>query len=294
MDRLGDATGIQGDVTSTRTAAESVAPNPHDTVIVTIALNVPGPVAAWHLRGAGFSVVKIEPPAGDPLAAFCPALYRELHEGITVVRLDLKRDEGRARIREHLQRADLLLTSQRPSALARLGLDRAGLAADPTTCHVRHLAMVGEVARPEVAGHDLTYLAHAGLLGTEMPRTLVADVLGATRAFAAALELLAQPPGVDRMVGLFDSLAPLAALRRHGLTASGALLGGGLAAYRIYAAREGRVAIAALEPHFRERLYAALSLPGESDLAPVMTTRTADEWEAWGEAHDVPIAACRD
>jgi crotonobetainyl-CoA:carnitine CoA-transferase CaiB-like acyl-CoA transferase len=150
------------------------------------------------------------------------------------------------------------------------------------------------VSRPEVSGHDLTYLARAGLLGSEMPRTLVADVLGATRAFAAALELLAQPPGTDRMVGLFDSLAPLAALRRHGLTASGALLGGGLPAYGIYAAREGRVAIAALEPHFRERLYTALSLPPESGLTDVMTTRTAVEWEAWGEALDLPIAACRD
>ena len=238
--------------------------------IVTIALNVPGPITAWHLRGAGYTVTKVEPPTGDPLEAFCPGFYRELHDGIAIERLDLKGDSGRERMRELLSAADLLLTSQRPSALAQLGLDRAGLGANEATRHVRHLAMLGEVTRPEVAGHDLTYLARAGLLGAEMPRTLVADVLGATRAFAEALLLLARPPSSDASVGLFDSLEPLAALRRHGLTAPGALLGGGMLAYRIYAAREGRVAIVALEPHFRARLYAALSLPPGSDLTAVM------------------------
>jgi hypothetical protein len=127
-----------------------------------------------------------------------------------------------------------------------------------------------------------------------MPRTLVADVLGGTRAFAEALLLLARAPGSDATVGLFDSLEPLAGLRRHGLTAPGVLLGGGLPFYRVYSAREGRVAIAALEPHFRDRMYAALSLPPDSDLAAAMMTRTANEWEEWGERHDVPIAACRD
>ena len=94
--------------------------------IVTIALNIPGPVTASHLKGIGCRVVKVEPPTGDPLEASCPTLYQELHEGITVEQLDLKRDAGRTRMRELLQSADLLLTSQRPSALARLGLDRAG------------------------------------------------------------------------------------------------------------------------------------------------------------------------
>jgi crotonobetainyl-CoA:carnitine CoA-transferase CaiB-like acyl-CoA transferase len=262
--------------------------------IVSIALNVPGPVTARHLRDAGCRVTKVEPPGGDPLDAFCPPLYRELHEEMAVERLDLRDAAGRARMRALLEPADLLLTSQRPSALARLGLDRASLAADETTRHVRHLAIVGEMARPEVAGHDLTYLARAGLLGAEMPRTLVADIVGATRAYAEALRLLAQPPGSDAVVGLYDSLEPLAALVRHGLTRAGALLGGALPAYRTYAALDGRVAIAALEPRFRERLYAALSRAPGSDLTEVMATRTAEEWEAWGEQHDVPVARCRD
>ncbi len=64
----------------------------------------------------------------------------------------------------------------------------------------------------------------------------------------------------------------------------GGLLGGGLPAYGIYAARDGHVAVAALEPHFRTRLYAALALPLDVPLAGVMAARTTAEWEAFARA----------
>ena len=262
--------------------------------VVTMALNAPGPVAAAHLRDAGAQVTKVEPPGGDPLARSSPGWYRELHTGVTVERLDLKTSAGAARMRALLADADLFLSSQRPSALQRLALDPASLAADDGTRRARTLNIVGELDRPEVAGHDLTYLAQAGLLGREMPRALVADILGAERAFATALQLLREPPGAGARVGLFDSLRPLAAPLRHGLTAPQALLGGGLPAYGIYDALDGRVALAALEPHFQERLYRLLELPFGSDLTATMRRRRATEWQEWGLTHDVPIVACRD
>jgi crotonobetainyl-CoA:carnitine CoA-transferase CaiB-like acyl-CoA transferase len=66
-------------------------------------------------------VTKVEPPDGDPLALAAPEWYRELAGG-DVVRLDLKASDGRARLDELLAGSDLLLTAQRLSALARLGL----------------------------------------------------------------------------------------------------------------------------------------------------------------------------
>jgi crotonobetainyl-CoA:carnitine CoA-transferase CaiB-like acyl-CoA transferase len=260
--------------------------------VVTIALNVPGPLAVAHLRRVGARVTKVEPLTGDPLAEFCPSWYAELHEAVDVERLDLKTPDARAHLLTLLGSAQLFVASQRPSALARLGLDAATLLADGTpTAHLRWLNIVGETARAEVAGHDLTYLARAGLLGREQPRTLVADVLGAERAFATALLLLAQGAGAQAQVGLFDSLSPLVAPLTHGLTGPGRLLGGRLPAYGIYEASEGHVALAALEPHFRARLYAGLDLPDGSDLTETMRGRSAGDWESWGEAHDVPIAA---
>jgi alpha-methylacyl-CoA racemase len=262
--------------------------------IITIALNAPGPLAAAKLRAAGATVVKVEPPTGDPLEEYVPGWYRELHEGVAIERLDLKSGEGGLRMRTLLADADLFLASQRPSALARLGLDADTLLHPHSRlAHLRWLNIVGELASPEIPGHDLTYLAKAGLLGHELPKTVFADVLGAEHAFATALLLLREAPGSRAQIGLFDSLAPLVAPLKHGLTGPGRLLGGGLPAYGVYPAREGHVAIAALEPHFRRRVYELLELTLDSDLASTFATRTADEWEEWAVAHDLPIARVR-
>jgi alpha-methylacyl-CoA racemase len=262
--------------------------------VVTIALNAPGPVAAAKLRNAGAAVTKVEPLTGDAMAHFCPTWYRELHEGVTVEQIDLKSGEGAGRMRALLSHADLFLASQRPSALARLGLDADTLLApDSPYNHLRWLNIVGERDAPEVPGHDLTYLAKAGLLGREMPHALFADVLAAENAVSAALLLLRGPKGSRAQVGLYDSLAPLVAMTREGLTGPGALLGGALPAYGIYDAREGRIAVAALEPRFRARLYELLDRPLDSDLASVFSTRSASDWEAWARAHDLPITAIR-
>lgn len=256
-----------------------------------MALNVPGPVVAARLSGAGAAVIKVEPPAGDPLEAMCPSWYSELHRDVSIQRLDLKSAGGHERMREWLRHAQFLLSSQRPSALARLQLDARSLAADPSTAHLRVLNIVGDSAQPENAGHDLTYLARAGLLGHQLPRTLVADLIGAERAFAAALLLLREPEGAHAQVGLVDAVESLAAPLRHGLTKPGGALNGGWPAYGLYEARDGRIAVAALEPHFRERLYRELERPLNSALDDAFRERTSDEWELWGREHDVPIVA---
>ena len=183
------------------------------------------------------------------------------------------------------------MASQRPAALARLGLDAATLARDFPT--LRHLNIVGEIADPERAGHDLTYLAQHGLLRDAMPLTLIADMVGAERAYTAAIELMHEPPGSSRVVGLADAIHHLAAPLRHGLTRPGGHLGGGNPAYGVYAAREGAIAVAALEPHFRARLYELLALPDGADPSSAFKARTAAEWETWALHHDLPIVAVR-
>jgi alpha-methylacyl-CoA racemase len=232
--------------------------------VVTLALNVPGPLAAARLAGFGATIVKIEPPGGDPLAASAPRWYAELHTGATVRRLDLKAAGDRAEADALLAGADLLLTSSRPAALARLGLAPDGLRErHPRLCQV---AIVGHAApHQEVPGHDLTYLAAAGVLDpAALPRTLAADILGAERAASAALALLLARERGDAAgyaeVPLADAAEVLALPLRHGLTRPGGVLGGGFAGYRLYATARGHVALAALEPHFWRRFGDALGL----------------------------------
>ena len=73
--------------------------------LLSFALNVPGPVAVARLVAEGATAVKIEPPAGDPLAAYSRPWYDALHAGVTVVPLDLKRDAGRDALEPLLARA---------------------------------------------------------------------------------------------------------------------------------------------------------------------------------------------
>jgi alpha-methylacyl-CoA racemase len=259
--------------------------------VVSIAQNVPGPLAVARLRRSGASVTKIEPLAGDPFLELSRSWYDEMHEDITVERLDLKANGGRSRMRDLLCDADLLVTSQRPSALARLGLDADSLRSQ--CARLRFLHIVGSIHDPEQPGHDLTYQAQAGLVGDAMPRSLFADIMASEHAFSAALQLLQQPPGLTTMIGLVESLAPLLAPLRHGLTLPTGTLGGGAPRYRIYPAREGRVAVAALEPHFEARLYRELDMEIGAELAARFLERTATEWEGWARDRDLPIVVVR-
>jgi crotonobetainyl-CoA:carnitine CoA-transferase CaiB-like acyl-CoA transferase len=49
--------------------------------VVSLAVNLPGPLAAARLREFGATVTKVEPPAGDPLAAGAPQWYSKLTSG---------------------------------------------------------------------------------------------------------------------------------------------------------------------------------------------------------------------
>jgi alpha-methylacyl-CoA racemase len=271
----------------------------HGLRAVSMALNLPGPAACARLRDLGAAFVKVEPLAGDPFEQFCPAWYRRLHAGMEVHRIDLKSPEGRATMERLLHGADLFVTAQRPAALARLGLDSASLAArHPRLCHA---AITGHAPPDEgVAGHDLTYLAAHGLVTPpSLPPTLFADMAGAERVVSTALALVyareRDGRGHSAAVPLADAAAALAQPLEEGLTRPGALLGGGVARYNLYAARDGWVAVAALEPHFERALAEAMGLEALSieGLAEKFAKETASHWEGWARTLDLPVVAVR-
>jgi alpha-methylacyl-CoA racemase len=73
--------------------------------------------------------------------------------------------------------------------------------------------------------------------------------------------------GQRREIAISHAAAWLALPRRWGLTEEEGPVGGAHAGYRVYRCRDGRVAVAALEPHFARRLCAAAGLPPGSDHA---------------------------
>lgn len=236
--------------------------------VLSLAPNLPGPIAARRLAEMGASVTKIEGPTGDLMAQAAPTYYEWLCTGQDVVALNLKEEADRGTLQGLLSSCDVLITSSRPSALARLGLSWEELhAAYPRLCQVAIVGHSGDDA--DLAGHDLTYQAHAGtLLPPAMPTVPVADLAGAELAVQAALALLlgrnagegsaglgADGQGADGQgtetqakgaiaageggyheVALADAAEAFAMPAQFGLSAPGGLLGGALPGYRIYEA----------------------------------------------------------
>lgn len=278
--------------------------------VLSLALNLPGPAALQRLRAMGARCTKLEAPApaggtsSDPMAQYSPTAYQALHQGIRRVSANLKTDTGQARLRQLLGTTDVLLTSFRPSALRKLGLDWKTLRKSyPALSMVAIVGSPGE--RAEEPGHDLTYLADAGLIsGLSMPPTLFADMGGALLASEAVLQatLTAHSSGQGsyQEVALSDAAAWLALPRTWGLTLPNAAVGGAHAGYRVYPCKDGRVALAALEPHFAQALcqaagvavqgYATLFEPATHDaIAAFVAGRTRRQLERLALQKDIPL-----
>lgn len=306
---------------SASTAAASHLPCLQGVRIVSLALNLPGPAALLRCTQMGAHCTKLEPPpttgyaSADPMGVYSPVAYAALHHGVNVLHAHLKTDEGQATLHTQLAQTDVLLTSFRPSALHKLGLGWESLHARyPQLSLIRIVGALG--ARAEEPGHDLTYQAEAGLLtDLHMPPTLFADMAGALVATEAVLQvLLAQRQyavGQCIEVGLAEAAQWLALPLQWGLTTAQGDVGGAHAGYRIYPCADGRVAVAALEPHFAARLCRAAGLMQDtperaSDIADTSVShmrstamhegiarflhnQSCAQLTAWAQSHDIPL-----
>ena len=272
--------------------------------ILSLALNMPGPAALMRCQQMGARCVKLEPPAGDPMSTYCKPAYAALHAGIRITTADLKTGAGQKTLHRELAKADVLLTSFRPSALAKLGLSWKALHKQyPQLCQV---AIVGSPGlQAEMPGHDLTYLAEMGLLtGLDLPATLYADMGGSLMASEAVLQAVMHKSikgkGTCVEVALASAASYLALPRTWGLTQPGAAVGGGHAGYQVYKCKNGRVAVAALEPHFAARWCAAAGVaPATAPtlLAPAtrqaiaawLLTKTRRQLDQLARDKDIPL-----
>eukprot|EP01034_Spumella_vulgaris_P012002 gene12002-15264_t len=155
--------------------------------ILSLALNLPGPAALMRCRAMGATCVKLEPPSGDPMGHYNKPAYAQLHEGVKVMTGDLKTEAGQKVLHRELAKADVLLTSFRPSALEKLQIGWKRLhRLYPSLSQVAIVGAPGD--RAEEPGHDLTYLADNGLVsGLDLPPTLYADMGGSLMASEAVL-----------------------------------------------------------------------------------------------------------
>lgn len=233
-------------------------------LVVDLSRHLPGPFASRELLDLGARVIRLLPPAGDPIESQAPAWHEALNEGKETVVIDLKEDPeaGRALCAE----ADVVLESFRPGVVERLGVGPRDLPDSVIYCS---LTGFGLGSRHETrAGHDLNYLGWAGILADTapaMPPTQIADLASGSltavaRILAALLERERTGRGAHIVVSMTHGSHRLASHRLGGEPIE-RLLTGGLACYRIYASADGRhLTVAALEPAFFSRLCELLDL----------------------------------
>ena len=247
-----------------------------DVKVLDLSRHLPGPMATLLMVDMGASVTKIEAPGGDEVrtlgpkdSAGRPVFFDTLSAGKELLRIDLKSAQGTQQFLELVRNADVVVESFRPGVLQRLGLGYATLSKVNKGIIVCALNGFGSGGPwRDRAGHDLNYLALAGVLnrnragGAPLPfEPPLADssaslfaviaVLGALRARAR------DGMGCEIDVALGDAAMPLQMLQIAEMRAGGedpqpsGLFTGGAAYYASYETLDGRyMALGAVEPKF--------------------------------------------
>ncbi|MGO8992016.1 MAG: CaiB/BaiF CoA transferase family protein [Polyangiaceae bacterium] len=288
---------------------------------------LPGPFATMVLGDLGAQVDKLEDMQGADYLRHMPphigdtsSIFLALNRNKRSACLDLKKPSGREAFLALARHYDVLVEQFRPGVLDRLGVSHATLlAANPrlVICALTGYGQTGPLAKR--AGHDLNYLARAGVLGFQgppgappaVPGVQMADVGGGLWSVIGVLSALAEREKTGRGqvvdVAMIEASMPFA-IASFGMGFSGTHarrgdegLTGGIAPYNTYATKDGRaVALAALEPKFWMAFCAGVGIeaqiealmPGphqaeiKAKVSAIFLEKTRDEWAAFGAQHD--------
>ncbi|MQA11453.1 MAG: CoA transferase [Pseudonocardiaceae bacterium] len=299
--------------------------------VVDFSTLLPGPLATLLLAEAGADVVKVERPgAGDEMRSYTPRLgstsanFALLNRGKRSVTADLKDPEGHAAVWRLLTETDVVVEQFRPGVLDRLGLGYEQVReANPGVvyCSVTGYGQHGPMAQR--AGHDLTYLAEAGLLDvvrdgagdSPLPATVLADIAGGS--YPAVLNILLALTarartgiGAHLDISMTDNVFPLAytGIANHEATGdwptpAAGLLTGGSPRYRVYRTADRRqLAAAPIEERFWARFCELIELPDElrddsvdpaktiAAVADRIAARSSVDWQRRFDGEDVCCA----
>lgn len=167
----------------------------HDVVILDFSQNLPGPYATLQLAAMGATVIKVEPPKGDPARHIRP-FFDLINRGKHSVVLDLKSEEGKQQALALAARADILVEGFRPGVLKRLGLSPEVLhATNPGLIYVSISAWGQQGPLAAHPAHDLNCQALTGLADIEAlagtPRGAALPVADFSTSMAAVTAVLA-------------------------------------------------------------------------------------------------------
>jgi len=287
---------------------------------------LPGPFLTMVLADMGADVVKIEDPRmGDYLRGMPPlhgksgmsGRFLAVNRGKRSIALDLKVAAAKDAFLKLVDKADVIVESFRPGVMDKLGLSYAALSARNPKIIVCSISGYGQTGPwVERAGHDLNYIATAGVLGMtgprggapQMPGVQIADLAGgalwgATAILGALVGRQRTGTGAHLDISMTEGALALLAAEIGNLdcgvkpSRGTEALNGALAIYGVYKTKDERyVSVGAIEPKFWVALNTAIGRPpnvGEivgnaeqqakvrSELDAIFATKTAAEWTAF-------------
>lgn len=287
---------------------------------------LPGPLATMMMADMGAEVIKIEDPdSPDQIRAFPPlvngvsAYYTATNRNKKSLAINYRSDVGKAAIMELVKTADVVIEQFRPGVMEQMGLGYDQLKAiKPDLIYVSITGYGQTGPHAQRAGHDLNYIATAGLLGVTgtpdrptIPGAQIADIAGGSymamnACMAALLSRNNTGEGQHVDVAMLDATMPLNTLAFAEQQALGKAsargdhqLSGQLANYNIYQTSDGRfMALGALEPKFWNVFCDAVDQPewkerildtsGElhQQVAALFQSKDSNYWQQLGEKHD--------
>jgi alpha-methylacyl-CoA racemase len=291
---------------------------------------LPGPYATLVLADLGADVVKLEDPAGGdylrwmpPMAGEQSGFFHALNRNKRSIAIDLRRPEGPGVLLRLVRGFDVVLESFRPGVMDRLGVGYAALSRENPAIVLCSISGYGQDGPyRDRAGHDIDYVAVAGVLGVngppEAPVPLgvqVADVAGGSwPAVAGILAALVGRASTGRGahvdIAMAEGALAMLALQQGAADARGTplrrggeQLNGGSACYGVYRAKDGGfVALGALEPKFFRSFCEAVGRPELADrqfdddgagpraeVEAIFASRTRAEWGEFAGRHDVCV-----
>jgi alpha-methylacyl-CoA racemase len=287
----------------------------------------PVPLAALMLSEMGAEVLRIErADSGQPFLSL-PEEYDLDRHGRSILKLDLKRPTDAELLLRLAASADLLVEGFRPGVMERLGLGPDLLfERNPALIYGRLTGFGQDGPLSGRAGHDITYLAYAGLLhaigrkeaSPVPPLNLVADqgggammlIAGTLAAlFQRSLTGKGQVVDASMIEGASMLAAPIHAYMAAGLWSDRRgenLLDSGAPFYDTYETADSRhIAVGCLEPrffaefarllplarHFVGSQYDRSSWPAmRAAIAGRVKEKTRDEWAGLFAATDACVA----
>lgn len=182
--------------------------------VLDVATLYPAPLLAAMLGDFGADVVKVEPTGGDPLRDIGDMPWAIAGRNKRSVQLDLDAPDGIDLLQRLTAAADVVVTNQPDSVLARWGCSEDELAArNPRAIVVRLSAFGASGPYADRVGNGTLAEAFTGLAGTQ--RVPTGDTVGALSGVVGVLAALyardARRAGRGQVVdvSLFEALLPL-------------------------------------------------------------------------------------